>query len=512
MKRIGIDVGGTNTDAALVADGRVVASVKVATTPDVTTGVVNALKELQRSAAVRDVSAVMIGTTHFINAVVQRRDLSRVAALRLAAPATTALEPFCDWPADLRDTVRGGFWIVEGGHEFDGRGFVPLDRNAVEIAAREMKRRNLRAIAVTALFSPIDSSHEREAAEIIRRHHPDALVTCSADLGGIGLLERENAALFNAALGELASVTIEGFRAAVRESGLEADLFITQNDGTVVDAETATKYPVFSFACGATNSMRGAAFLTGLEDAVVADVGGTTTDFGEVRRAFPREANSTVQIGGVRTLFRMPDLISIGLGGGSLVRGKHVGPQSVGYKLPTRAVAFGGDQLTATDLAVASGMIKLGDPARLGWISEDQKHAFAATVRAEIEKGVDAVKVAAGDVILIAVGGASFLVPDDLSGVSRVVRTEHGECANAVGAAIAQISGTVDQVFQDMSRDAALEEAVALARTRAVAAGASPDVEIVELEDLPIPYLPGDARRVRARVVGDILDRLSVSR
>ena len=87
----------------------------------------------------------------------------------------------------------------------------------------------------------------------------------------------------------------------------------------MAEAGQARRLPVYSFASGATNSMRGAAYLSGLADAMVIDVGGTTTDVGQLKHGFPREANSVVKVGGVRTLFRMPDLLSIGLGGGSHV-------------------------------------------------------------------------------------------------------------------------------------------------------------------------------------------------
>src|SRR4029077_12766491 len=130
-------------------------------------------------------------------------------------------------------------------------------------------------------------------------------------LGRIGLLERENAALLNAALADLARTTIAGFRDAIAASGITAPLYLTQNDATVMSAEPAMRLPVMSFASGATNSMRGAAFLSGLADAMVVDVGGTSTDVGQLRRGFPREANSVVEIVEVRTLFRMPDLFSI---------------------------------------------------------------------------------------------------------------------------------------------------------------------------------------------------------
>ena len=132
-----------------------------------------------------------------------------------------------------------------------------------------------------------------------------------------------------------------------------------------MEAGAAIALPVMSFASGATNSMRGAAFLSGLADAMVVDVGGTSTDVGQLRHGFPREANSVVEVGGVRTLFRMPDLLSIGLGGGSLVERVPlaVGPRSVGYRLTREALVFGGNTLTATDAAVAAGVARIGDPA-----------------------------------------------------------------------------------------------------------------------------------------------------
>jgi N-methylhydantoinase A/oxoprolinase/acetone carboxylase beta subunit len=137
-----------------------------------------------------------------------------------------------------------------------------------------------------------------------RSYLSDVAVTLSHDLGRISLLERENAALLNAVLHDLAVETVAAFRKAIAESGIEAPLFLTQNDGTVMQAETAIAFPVMSFASGATNSMRGAAHLSGLDDALVVDVGGTTSDIGQLRHGFPREANAVVEIGGVRTLLR----------------------------------------------------------------------------------------------------------------------------------------------------------------------------------------------------------------
>jgi len=508
MRRIGIDVGGTNTDAVLIGQGGVEHSIKTPTMPDVSSGVVASIRALAKKASALDhVSGVMIGTTHFINAVVQRRELARVGAIRLGSPATDAMPPFCDWPTDLAALVNGGVWLIEGGRDYDGRPFLPLDRAALRKAAREIQARGITSIAISGMFSPLDPTEELEAADIVREIVPDAQITCSHSLGRIGLIERENAALLNAALIDLARKTIGAFTSAIAEAGISAPLYITQNDGTVFDGERAKSLPVYSFASGATNSMRGAAFLSKIDNAVVADVGGTTTDFGVIRNGFPREANAVVHVGGVRTLFRMPEVSSIGLGGGSLVdmAAVKIGPDSVGYRLTTEAIVMGGSTLTMSDIAVAAGLFDLGDRSRVAHIEQRSIEAVLGAARRMLAYNIDRVKGSAEPVPLIAVGGGSVLIPDGLEGVETVIRVEHGECANAVGAAIAQVSGEVDRVFQGVDRKEALAEAIRLANLSAVDSGADADsLQTIESEDIPIAYLPGNALRVRVRVVGDI--------
>lgn len=509
-RRIGIDVGGTNTDAVLLEGERVLHAIKTPTTADVLTGVRLALQDVAGAAGTEPVQAVMIGTTHFVNAVVQRRDLAPVGALRIGMPAARSLPPFCDWPPDLAEMVRGEVRMVEGGHDYDGRPIMPLDERAVAAAARAMKSAGIGCVAISSIFSPLDPGMEERAAAILRAEMPDAAVTLSHDLGRIGLLERENVALLNACLAPLARHTVTAFEEALRQAGIEAPLYITQNDGTVIRAELAARFPVLSFASGPTNSMRGAAFLTGLSDALVVDVGGTTSDIGALKAGFPREANAVVQVGGVRTLFRMPDLLSIGLGGGSHVGrraagGIAIGPRSVGFRLPELARIFGGPQLTASDIAVRAGRLALGDAAHVADIAPEFARAALEEAARMLGESVDRMKTEAADVPLLAVGGGAFLVPDRLPGVSEVLRPAHAAVANAVGAAIAQVSGEADQVFQGMTRAAAMAEAERIARHKAVEAGADgATLALVDIEDLPIAYLPGGALRVRARVVGEI--------
>ena len=129
--------------------------------------------------------------------------------------------------------------------------------------------------------------------------------------------------------------------------------------------------------------------------------------------------------------------------------------------------------------------------------------AVLAQAGATIADQADRLKLTAADVPLVAVGGGAFAVPDTLPGISEVVRPPHAGTANAVGAALAEVSGEVDQVFKDLGREAALAAARELATARAVEAGAEPGtVSTIEVEDLPLAYLAGDARRVRVRVVG----------
>ena len=510
MIRLGIDVGGTNTDAVLVDDTRVLHAIKTATTQDVGHGIVTVLRRLLQESAIDParIDAVMIGTTHFTNAVVQRRHVAKIAAVRIGLPAAATLPPFVDWPADLRAMTQGPTFMIRGGHEVDGLALAPFDRAAMKQAAREIRDAGIDAVGVSAVFSPLNYAAEQEAAEILEATVPGISITQSHELGRIGLLARENVTLLNAALVSLARRTADGFVRALSESGIKAPLYITQNDGTVSLAEQAARFPVHCFASGPTNSLRGAAFLSGLKDAVVVDVGGTTSDVGCLRHGFPREANNAVEVGGVRTAFRMPDLLSIGLGGGTLVdpaNPANIGPVSVGYQLTERALVFGGTDLTCTDIAVAAGLIELGDRDRVAKLDKTFVGAALARCHAMLAEAIDRMKTDASGVQLIAVGGGCFMVPTEMEGVDQVVHVPHQGVANAVGAAIAQVSGEVDQVFQGLKREEALDRARDIAEERAVRAGAvRASLALVEQEDIPLSYLPGNSLRVRVRVVGDI--------
>jgi N-methylhydantoinase A/oxoprolinase/acetone carboxylase beta subunit len=510
--RIGIDVGGTNTDAVLMDERRVLAEVKTPTTPDVTSGIVAALRTLISDSGVQaaEVQGVMIGTTHFTNAVVEAKRLMPTACVRLGLPATQALPPMVDWPDRLRQALGNNYFLAHGGHEFDGREISPLDPDELRRIAGEIGAGGIRSVAISSVFSPVNSEFEQRAAEIVSEELPEAMISLSHEIGRIGLLERENATIMNACLRDLAVHIVEAFNAALAEFGIEAPVYLSQNDGTLMAVDYAERYPVATFASGPTNSMRGAAFLSGILDCAVVDIGGTTSDVGMLQNGFPREASIAVEIGGVRTNFRMPDVFSFGLGGGSLVRDHGeltIGPDSVGYELTERALVFGGAELTATDVAVAAGLAGIGDASGVATLDRSLVERATRLIETEIAEAVDRMKTSAGDVPVVVVGGGSILLGDTLPGASELVKPDHFAVANAIGAAIAQIGGEVDRVFslEQIPREEALERARAEATEKAVAAGASPGtVHIVDVEEVPLAYLPSNATRIHVKAVGDL--------
>jgi N-methylhydantoinase A/oxoprolinase/acetone carboxylase beta subunit len=510
--RIGIDVGGTNTDAVVMDGGDVLAGVKAPTTKDVMSGVVAALEKALEASKLEAIAidVVMIGTTHFTNAVVQRRDLAPTAAVRLALPATASLPPMVDWPEDLREAIGNHAYLAHGGNEFDGRIISPLDEAELRRIAADIKAKGVNSIAITSVFSPVSTDFEKRAAAIFESALPGAHVTLSSDIGRIGLLERENAAIMNACLRDLSKLVMDAFRAGLDKCGVKCRFFLTQNDGTLMDAAYAEKFPVLTFASGPTNSMRGAAFLSGVSEAVVVDIGGTTSDVGSLHKGFPRQATVAVEVGGVRTNFRMPDVFSFGLGGGSHVvdgpDGVKVGPLSVGYRLTEDSLAFGGKQMTTTDVIVAAGRADLGDKSRLASISPDLIARTEARILEMLENAVERTRLSPEPLPVIVVGGGSILVKDKIGGLD-IVKPNHFAVANAVGAAIAQVSGEVDRVYAlaEIGRAEALADAQAKATQAAVAAGAREEtIEVVDVEDVPLAYLPGNATRVRVRVVGEL--------
>lgn len=531
--RIGVDVGGTNTDAVILDMGKVgdtdrgiIAIQKCPTTsPNVTDGIELAVKGVLEQAGdcQSDVHCLIIGTTHFLNAIIENdiRRLSKVAVIRLSKSFTKEIPPFSDFPPRLTSILHGYNGYVDGGLSIDGAQEAPIVESQVVSECKKIKALRLTAVVICGVFSPLDKHYHQEAKvrEIMIRELPGVDIVCSSEVSNIGFLERENAAILNASILRFARRTIRGFQTAMKRLGLGCALFISQNDGTVIDASNAARFPIKTFSSGPTNSMRGAAYLSldhfnhksvKRTSAIVVDVGGTTTDVGILLPSgFPRQASAYSTIAGVTINFAMPHVESIGLGGGSLVRkaGSKVtiGPDSVGHNLIREARVYGGQTLTATDIAVASGKL-VGDPKLVEDVIGVMVTQSHVRIKEMLEDVIDKVKSSPDPLPVLLVGGGSVICPQELKGVSEVILPKFSSVANAVGAAIARVGGTIDTIRNtgDTPLAEILKQVDEAAIDQAILAGANPEtVEVVERDAIPIPYVTGQIR-VIARAVGDL--------
>ncbi|KAK4226812.1 hypothetical protein QBC38DRAFT_479410 [Podospora fimiseda] len=533
--RIGVDVGGTNTDGVVLDPSRasepdrgIIAWHKAATTANPSAGIANAITTMFASASPKisseDIASVTIGTTHFVNAVVERdaSRLSKVAAIRLSGPFSKHAPPCVDWPEDIRNIVLGYYALVKGGLEVDGELISDIDEAEIIAECRKIKEQGITSVVVNGVFSPIDTIEKQEerAAEIIKREIPGCDVVCSKEVANLGFLERENAAVLNASILPFARRTIRSFQKPVRDLGINCPVFITQNDGTVLSGEMAARLPIKTFSSGPTNSMRGAAFLlqgqetdtkTDGQAMMVVDIGGTTTDVGLLLpNGFPRQQAAYSDLAGVRMNFSCPDIKSIGLGGGSIVRKGPtlaIGPDSVGYKLTTEAYVFGGKTLTTTDCAtLAEPSLNIGDNNLVkGALTEEETAQFKAIVQEKLEKIVDTMKTSPEDLSVVLVGGGAIIAPNQLKGASKVLKPKWSEVANAIGAAIARVSAVVDTIrsTETQTTPQLLEEISKEVVDKTVEAGASRDsVKVVEIETLPLQYVANMTRFI-VRAAGD---------
>ena len=516
MYKLGIDVGGTNTDAVLIDENlQVIADIKYPTSGDIYEGIVGALRTILEESGIdrTQIHQAMLGTTQCTNAIVERKNLAKIGILRIGAPATLGVPPMVDWEEDI-SKIAVGNRIIAGGSEYDGKEIAPLDEEAAKEFFKEMKEKGVRSIAISSVFSPVRNDHEIRAAELCKEIMGEEVhVSISSEIGSMGLVERENATILNAALWLVAERFTDGFAKSLADEGIKnAEIYLSQNDGTLMTMEYARRYPILTVACGPTNSIRGASFLSKLRDAIVIDVGGTTTDLGVIQNGFPRESSIAVTIGGVRTNFRMPDVISIGLGGGSIVRQLEngrvtVGPDSVGYKIASEALVFGGKQMTATDIAVRLGMVTLGNPSFVADIPLELAEKAMDAMREMVEDAIDSMKLSNADIDVVLVGGGSIILPENLAGAAQVLKPDHFACANAIGSAISKVSGTYEKLinYDEIPREAALEQAKAETIDMAVEAGAIREtVEIIEIEDVPLAYYPGNTNRVKVKAAGDL--------
>ncbi|RYL92807.1 ROK family protein [Sporolactobacillus sp. THM7-4] len=513
--RIGIDVGGTNTDAVILDDQfHLLAKQKSHTSQDIEAGIRNSLHQvLEESQIDRDqITHVMLGTTQCTNAIVERKRLSTVGVIRLAYPATMSVVPYTAWPEDLKEVLSGQYKVIHGGYEFNGEVLSEINESEIRDLLHSWKGK-IDTVAVIGVFSSLKDDQEKQVETIVHQELGEQIpVSLSCEIGSLGLIERENATILNSALFGVIKTTAQGFEHALIAEGIHhAQIYLCQNDGTLMSLSFARKFPIFTIACGPTNSIRGASYLSKLQNAVVLDVGGTTSDIGVINKGFPRQSSTAVEIGGIRTNFRMPDIISIGLGGGSIIRktdkGYTIGPDSVGYQITEKAKVFGGNTLTTTDIAVRLGKAEVGNQQFIADLPIEDAEQIYKQVGSTVAAAIDRMKNSAEEIQVILVGGGSIVVPSKIDGVSKIIRDENGDVANAIGACISQVSGQYEKIYiyDEIQREDAMQDAKYHAVNQAIKAGAQKEsIQTVDVEEVPLAYYPGNANRIRIKVVGDL--------
>lgn len=403
-----------------------------------------------------------------------------------------------------------------------GKDIYPWSKAQLVKEALAIKDKRITSVVLVGVNSPSFPAQEDEAAVFLSQELGTGFdVSCSHHLGNAGFLERENTAILNASIRRFAASMMGDLARTINQIIPRAKLYMTLNDGTISQASYAAQYPLKCFASGPTNSARGAAFI-GMEtlgkpenfhgddgDLLVIDVGGTTTDVCSLlSNGYPKQSAAFVRIAGVKTNLSIPQIHNIALGGGSIVRqhpgGTTVGPDSVGAGELTQSLAVGGSIFTAADLSklTTERLLELD-------ISNEASNDARQKVKEMIERAVEFARTKPIDATVILVGGGSFILPDaeQLKGVSTLTRPKYYEVANAVGAAIAKVSGRIDRLVApkqqsvDILVEEGKQEAIRLCRE---AGGRADTAEIVDLEIIPEPYIFDGSFRLVVRAVSDV--------
>ena len=380
MARVGVDVGGTNTDLVLES-GRGIHVHKVASTPhDQSEGVLRGLEELCEIAGVRrdDVDLIVHGTTVATNITIEHdgaevgmlttrnfRDILHIG--RHKRPHNFSLHFEVPWQNRPLVKRRNRIPITERILPPDGRVETPLDENEVLAAIEVFKRRGIESVVIGFLFSFVNDAHERRAKAVVEREMPGAYVCCSSEVANvIREFERFSTAAMNAFIGPRTSTYLGNLRSKLAGNGFRANLRLIQSNGGVSTVEACSKRAVSILMSGPAGGViggRSEGLLCGSRNLITVDIGGTSADIstipdGRIKIMNPRDS----YVGGHPILVPMIDLVTIGAGGGSIAHidsagGFHVGPRSAGADPGPACYGKGGEEPTVTDAQVALGRL-----------------------------------------------------------------------------------------------------------------------------------------------------------
>lgn len=331
---IGVDTGGTYTDAAIIAarDHRVITSAKAITTKgDLAIGVSEAISKavagLPNGLQAENISLVSVSTTLATNAVVEGHGSSVGVILAgfdaQMAERTGIAKAFPGMPIE----------VIAGGHDHNGDEKEVLDKAGLEAALARIAEK-CEAFAVASAFAVRNPTHEHLIREIITRRTGKPVTLSSELSSSLDAPRRALTAALNARLISRVSLLIEAVGRVMAALKIVCPLMIVKGDGTLALAETVATRPIETVLSGPAASLVGARWLSGLDEFIMSDMGGTTTDLGVLKDGRPRISEEGAEVGGWRTMVKAIDVRTIGLGGDSEVHfegngGLTIGPQRI---------------------------------------------------------------------------------------------------------------------------------------------------------------------------------------
>ncbi|MBF0509657.1 MAG: hydantoinase/oxoprolinase family protein [Deltaproteobacteria bacterium] len=454
---IGLDVGGTHTDAALISHGQVANHAKVRTDyKDLYSSVMGALDQVLDGVDVADLARIVFSTTLATNSVVQGKE-DPAALIISAGPG---LDPTNFLPT--RD-----YYVVKGGIDHRGREIQPINPEEIRSIAREIHENYLTCLGVAGKFSTRNPTHELDIKKALGDGF-QYIATGHTVSGNLNFPRRMITTYLNAAIYRTHKMFFDAVDRSLASRKITAPIYILKADGGTMGLHQSLDYSAQTILSGPAASVMGVLGLANTEEeAVVLDIGGTTTDIAVLADGVPLLEPLGITLGPYKTLIRALYSKSVGIGGDSCVR-INMGKVTIGPDRAGPARAFGGPQPTPTDAMVVMGLVKIGDHDRavagITGLAEILKvrveYAAELIVNTTCRNIVNEVNIVIkqinsqpvytihefleGKVIrprkIIIIGGPAPHLAPRLRELFRTATTvpEHYDVANAVGAGIAR--------------------------------------------------------------------------
>ncbi|MFJ5622845.1 hydantoinase/oxoprolinase N-terminal domain-containing protein [Peribacillus loiseleuriae] len=516
--KLGIDVGGTHTDAVILRnDGKLLSWKKQLTSSDIISSIELAAKEVLSEAGIapHQIDGVFVGTTHVQNALYQPVNLSKTALVRITKKPSL-VEPAVLWPNHIKKYIEKVYHL-KSFYDYTGTMSETTTPSHDEIKqiCIDIEKNKIESICIVGVYSPLYEAEEIYIWESIKSYLPEISITMSHEIASIGFIERENATLLNAIFSKVIRQAMIDLSVLCKKLLLNCPCWITQNDGSLMEIQEAIDYPIFTIGSGVTNSFRGASILSGLKECIVVDFGGSTIDIGKILNGQPEASLGSTSIFSIDVNMQVPKMYSLPYGGGSLISVKKESVQineTIVSNLEQQGISWGGNTWTLTDsfLKVYPGSFSDEKMTSKGLskLSTEACQKVINKVTGEIKEKINRLELKSEGFPVVLVGGGSSLLVDRLFGKYKKVYHPAGHhISNAIGACFAPLSAKTDKVFwlNDRTKQEIIEDETKILFQQLLDKGAkSESIELVSIEEFPFDYLKGEVLRIRLKALGDL--------